>query len=374
MRIAACLHKFSPFGGLSKDFLNIMTIYRDRGYDIDVYAMEWYGKIPDNFNINVVSVKAWTNHKKIKKFIARISLELKKNNYDLVIGFNKMPGLDIYYSADSCYMDRVKNQESSLIHRLGRRFRFYTGCEKSVFGLERMTISLIISDIQCDIFKKIYATPDRRLFLLPPGISPDRKRPNNWQQTRLKCRDELGIYDEFLLLMVGTAFKTKGVDRSITALAALPNIIQKKTKLIIAGEGYPKSYLRLVKQYSLEKNVIFLGGRKDISKLLLSADLLLHPSRRENAGIVILEAIVAGLPAISSGESGYSEHVAISDSGLVIPIPFSQVVFNKDVYVMLCRNELRNWSNKGLYYAESENLYSMPEKAANIIDQVFFLN
>ena len=53
MRIAVCLHKFFPFGGLAKDFLNITNICRDRGHKIDVYVMEWLGDIPENFNIHI---------------------------------------------------------------------------------------------------------------------------------------------------------------------------------------------------------------------------------------------------------------------------------------------------------------------------------
>lgn len=280
-----------------------------------------------------------------------------------------MPGLDIYYAADPCYAYRVINQKKSFIYRLYCRFHFYAKCEQSVFGLGSRTISLMISDIQRDIFKKIYATPEKLLPLLPPGISQDRKRPNNWRQIRIKCRNEFCMDNEFLLLMVGTAFKTKGVDRSITVLASLPKIIQIKTKLLVVGEGSPKTYIKLAKQYSIENNVIFLGGREDIPKLLLGADLLLHPARRENAGNVILEAIVAGLPVITSGECGHYKHVLNSDSGLVIPTPFSQTKFNKQISMMLHDDKLKQWSNNGLSYAASKDLYSMTEKAADIIEQ-----
>ena len=119
MKIAVCLYKFFPFGGLARDFLNIMMICRDRGYEIDVYVLEWQGEIPEGFNVHVVSVKAWTNHDKVNKFINQITPEIKKGSYDLVVGFNKIPGLDVYYAADPCYLDRVKNQKSSFFYQLG---------------------------------------------------------------------------------------------------------------------------------------------------------------------------------------------------------------------------------------------------------------
>lgn len=365
------MYKYFPFGGLARDFLNIMTICRDRGYEIDVYVMEWHGDFLEGFNIHVVETKAWTNHGKVKKFIDQISPQLQSGNYDLVVGFNKIPRLDIYYAADPCYLDRVKNQSNYFLYRLGQRFQFFSKNERAVFGLESNTISLMISDVQRDLFKQHYKTPDERLLMLPPGISKDRKRPDDWQQLRQQCRHELGIKDdEFSLLMVGTGFKTKGVDRAINALSSLPEVLKNKTKLYVVGEGVATPYLKLAKQYNIEKHVQFLGGRKDVPQLLLAADLLLHPARKENTGTVILEALVAGLPVIASEVCGYAKHVAKSNAGLVVDEPFRQSNFNQKLLNMLQAENLAKWSENGLDYSASEDLYSMPEKAADIIEQV----
>jgi len=371
MKLAVCLYKYFPFGGLARDFLSIMTICRDRGYDIDVYVMEWHGEFLEGFNIHVVETKAWTNHGNVKKFITQITPQLQKGNYDLIVGFNKIPGLDIYYAADPCYLDRVKNQKNYFLYRLGQRFQFFSQNEQAVFGEESNTISLMISDIQRDLFKQHFKTPDQRLLMLPPGISEDRKRPEDWQSQRQQHRFELSVQDdEFLLLMVGTGFKTKGVDRAILALAALPEDVKRKTKLIVVGEGLAKPYLDLAKKQNIKTQVEFLGGRNDIPQLLLAADLLIHSARKENTGTVILEAIVAGLPVIATAACGYAKHVAKSNTGLVLAEPFNQAKFNQELSVILQADKLQQWSENGLNYAATEDLYSMPEKAADIIEHV----
>ena len=56
MKIAVCLNKFFPFGGLARDFLNITTVCHNRGHKIDVYVMEWHGDMPENFNIHIISI------------------------------------------------------------------------------------------------------------------------------------------------------------------------------------------------------------------------------------------------------------------------------------------------------------------------------
>jgi UDP-glucose:(heptosyl)LPS alpha-1,3-glucosyltransferase len=369
MKIAVCLYKYFPFGGLARDFLSIMSICRDRGYEIDVYTMEWHGEFLEGFNIHVVETKAWTNHGKVKKFTTQIMPQLQKGNYDLIVGFNKIPGLDIYYAADPCYLDRVKNQKNYFLYRLGQRFQFFSQNEQAVFGQKSNTVSLMISDIQRDLFKLHYKTPDQRLLMLPPGISEDRKRPNDWQQLRQQHRLELSVQDdEFLLLMVGTGFKTKGVDRAVLALAALPEEVKRKTKLIVVGEGLAKPYLDLAKKHNIKTQVEFLGGRNDIPQLLLAADLLIHSARKENTGTVILEAIVAGLPVVATAACGYAKHVAKSNTGLVVAEPFNQAKFNQELSAIIQADKLQQWSENGLNYAASEDLYSMPEKAADIIE------
>ena len=58
---------------------------------------------------------------------------------------------------------------------------------------------------------------------------------------------------------------------------------------------------------------------------MAAADVLVHPSRLDVTGQVILEAIVNGLPAVVSGICGFAEHVRAAQAGIVLPEPFSQV-------------------------------------------------
>lgn len=371
MKLAVCLYKYFPFGGLARDFLRIMTICHNRGYKIDVFVMEWQGEIPEGFNVHIIPTRGFTNHSKVASFIDQISPQLRSKHYDLIIGFNKIPGLDLYYAADPCYLDRVRNQKGYFFNRLGPRLKFYAKCERSVFGVENKTVALMISDVQRDLFQKHYSTPDDRLIMLPPGIDPNRKRPENWSEIRQNFRNEFLINDdEFLILLVGTGFKTKGVDRAIESLASLPENLLSKSHLFIVGEGDPQPYQKLLKKHLTKNQVRFLGGRNDIPQFLLGADLLVHPARKENTGTVILEAIVAGLPVLVTAVCGYAKHIEKSQAGLVISSPFDQNDFDQKLAEMLQSNQLNKWSENGLSYAATEDLYSMPEKVVEIIEQM----
>ena len=41
MKIAICLYKYFPFGGLQRDFLRIAEVLVKRGHEVRVYTREW---------------------------------------------------------------------------------------------------------------------------------------------------------------------------------------------------------------------------------------------------------------------------------------------------------------------------------------------
>ena len=90
--------------------------------------------------------------------------------FDAVIGFSKMPGLDIYYAADTCYLEKVMTTRPA-IYRLSGRFRTYAAMERAVFAPEAKTEILLIAEKEQAAFMRHYGTALERFHLLPPGIS-----------------------------------------------------------------------------------------------------------------------------------------------------------------------------------------------------------
>jgi glycosyltransferase involved in cell wall biosynthesis len=161
---------------------------------------------------------------------------------DRLVGFNKMPGLDVYFAADPCYEDKARTLRNPL-YRLSGRYRHFAAYERAVFGAESRTEILMISPLQMPLFQKYYGTPDARLHLLPPGIAADRRAPANAAAIRAEFRSEFGLQEnDLLLLQIGSGFKTKGLDRSLKALAALPQTLARRCRLIAIGDDDPKLF------------------------------------------------------------------------------------------------------------------------------------
>lgn len=58
MRVAFCLYKYFPFGGLQRDFMRIAQTVAARGHQVRVYTQSWEGECPDNFELIRVPVKS----------------------------------------------------------------------------------------------------------------------------------------------------------------------------------------------------------------------------------------------------------------------------------------------------------------------------
>lgn len=365
--LAFCLYKYFPFGGLQRDFISIAQECQQRGFSIRVYTLFWQGPVPPGFEVIIVPVTAITNHSRYQRFSQWMGHHLMLNPVDGVIGFNKMPGLDVYYAADSCYEEKAQTQRGRL-YRSIPRYRHFSRFEKAVFEPTAETEILMISEVQKPVFLKYYNTPLARFHLLPPGISRDRVAPDDSDEIRAGLRKEFAVgEEENLLLMVGSGFITKGLDRILLGMHALPESVKQKTRLIAIGQDAPGTFKRMAARLHLENHVEILKGRDDIPRFLLGADLLVHPAYVENTGTVILEAIVSGLPVLATDVCGYASYVTDAQAGGLVASPFRQVVFDKLLLEMMTSGEREAWKKNGLNYAGVADIYSMPQRAADFI-------
>jgi UDP-glucose:(heptosyl)LPS alpha-1,3-glucosyltransferase len=369
MRFAFCLFKYFPFGGQQRNFLKIAEVCMARGHQVDVFTTSWQDEIPDGFKVSVLPIRGFTNHRRRESLAEKLSQCVAASHYDAVVGFNKMPGLDIYYAADTCYA--AKADERSFLYRMTEHCRSYLRMEKAVFGKSSTTEILLLSDQEKAVFIDYYGTPEHRFHLLPPGISRDCLAHPNDDRVCEELRRELNIRLETnVVLLAGSGFRTKGVDRAIRAISALPPELREKTILLVVGQGKPLLFQWLAWRLGVADKVRFLGGRKDILRFFMAADLLLHPAYRENTGTVLIEAMAAGLPVLATDTCGFSNHIERADAGEIVPAPFKQETLNQLLVYMLTSEKKEQWRQNGKSYVAKTDVFSRAEKAADVIEKI----
>lgn len=349
--------------------LTIANACLARGFEVTVYTGSWEGPRPDQIEIRLFNGRQLTNHQRNRKFTQWLHQCLQQKPVDLLVGMNKIPGIDLYYAADPCFAAKA-HEYRNFLYRIAPRSRHALAFEETVFGADSQTHILLVSAHEKQVFQHYYATAQERFHVLPPGIARDRIAPENAAQIRAQFRRQSGIGDnEKLLLALGSGFKTKGVDRTLHALAQLPEPWRSRTRLFVVGQDRPDAFIRMARSLGIASQVSFFPGRDDVPALLLGADVLVHPAYRENTGNVLLEAMIAGLPVITTEVCGYAHYVRDAAMGVVLTSPFSQPTYNTEL-LRLISDATQDWSSRGRDFANTADIYRRPEFAAAIIEQL----
>ncbi len=372
MKFAFCLFRYYPFGGLERNFLNIVNEALRQGHEVHIFAWGWSGLAPEGAQLKVLPVRGYSNHGRSLSFVRQLRSHLEAGQFDLVVGFNRMPGLDLYYCADVCFTQQAMRKHSRL-YKLTPRYRTFAGFEKAVFSPDSTTEIMFLSRQTKEEYQAVYGTPEERFHELPPGINKDAIRQALAEDRRTPVRQELGIaQDGLMLVMVGSDFKRKGVSRAIHALGALPERLQVKTKLVVIGKGKEEGLKRLAETLGVGEQVVFTGPRSDVPRFLAAADALLHLAESENTGNAIVEGLIAGLPVLVTRNCGYYFHVQDARAGVVVGDPvFDQEDFNAVLSASLGNPEqLKQWGKNALAYSDQVDLYSRPQKAVLVMEKL----
>jgi glycosyltransferase involved in cell wall biosynthesis len=150
-----------------------------------------------------------------------------------------------------------------------------------------------------------------RSYVVPPPFVPDTHPESDPAR-----RDE-----KPMVLFLSRIHKVKNVEALLRAWEIVIREVPH-ARLVIAGQGpdaLVSSLEALSERLGIEKTVSFTGfaGPAEKARLFAEAKVLALPSHHENFGLVVLEAIAAGLPVVISPEVQLGPFVTTHGLGLV---------------------------------------------------------
>jgi glycosyltransferase-like protein len=164
------------------------------------------------------------------------------------------------------------------------------------------------------------------------GVDPDRFGQGDAGE-RERFRARAGSDDPFLILTVGGIEPRKG---SITLLEAMADLVARtngagpRPVLAVVGghtffdyRPYRDSALARVAELGLVegRDILLLGtvSEADLGAWYRAADAFAFPSVKEGFGLVVLEALAAGLPVVASDIPVFAEYLRDGESALLVP-------------------------------------------------------
>jgi glycosyltransferase involved in cell wall biosynthesis len=180
-------------------------------------------------------------------------------------------------------------------------------------GLEAVDHLITVSHAQRRTYERVGVDP-AMITTVPNGIRARGPGPG-----RGAARAELGLSPTApVVLTVGRLNVMKG-HRYL--LDAVPALLRRFPDLavVVLGRGHLEAELRQqAAALGVEHAVHLLGHRADARRLLDAADVFVLPSRHEGMPLVLLEAMDAGLPVVSTRVIGSEEVVVHGETGTLV--------------------------------------------------------
>ena len=140
------------------------------------------------------------------------------------------------------------------------------------------------------------------------GVDASAFHPR-FRSAQMRMEMTEGNPDDTVLITVGRLSDEKQLEHIRPALERLPG-----ARLVLVGDGPARATLE---RFYADLPVTFMGylSGERLAQAYASADIFVFPSRLETFGLVVIEAMAAGLPVVASRVGGVAEIVREGDTG-----------------------------------------------------------
>lgn len=188
--------------------------------------------------------------------------------------------------------------------------------ERVVYG--RAARFIVLSQAYADLLHEVFNVDPALIRVTPGGVDITRFRAG---ASRPEARRALGLSEDRPIVVAARRLvRAKGLENLIDAITLAQRRVPD-IQLLIAGNGPLEAVLkRRVAERGLESAVRFMGFVDDaLPTLFRAADLTVVPTLAyEGFGLVVIESLAVGTPALVTPVSGLPNTVQDLDPGLVL--------------------------------------------------------
>lgn len=295
-----------------------------------------------NFKIHDISFSRTPFSKRNIFAFLQIKELIKNGGYDVIHCHSPVAA---FLTRIACFF--CKNNAKVIYTAHG--FHFYSGAPIKnwvIYGVLEYFCSFI-TDVLIVINQEDYSFSQKHLhakeIYYVPGVGFDKVGEGNGScSSRREMRKIFKCLDEELLIVsVGELNDNKNHIVVINALADLKKENPRlKFKFIICGKGNLKEkLLNAIEGFGLQKEVMLLGYRNDISEILNAADLFVFPSYREGLSVALMEAMNKQLPVICSRIRGNVDLIDKAGGYLFDPSDKEELLICLKKFIQLTKKE-----------------------------------
>lgn len=341
LRIAMLIRHFNPSGGGAERYCVELTKQLAKDHEVHLFA-QTISECPPEVIPHTVPLLI-----KRPRYINQLlfswqTFTATHKKFDIVHSHDMVTHADIYTLHVPCVRTRWTQSRGWrrwlkwAVTTISPRMLSYLWLEKRQLKYRPGKQLVAVSEFLARNIHYNYPNLNTEVTLAYPGIHPSSLQTDN-ENNRLKS--ELNIpEDSFSILFIANDFKKKGLQSLIDALQIINN---NDIHLLIAGNGKLHT---IQTPTQLNNNVHHLGVVKDLDPLYRQSDILVHPTKVDTYGMVVLEAMSHRLPVIVSNKEycGFSEHLEDNRNALLLNNPANAQEIGEKILQLHNQTDFRN--------------------------------
>ena len=315
-RIAVVIPKYGRVGGAERFAYEVTERLARRGrYEMHIFANCWQAEDGSPVVFHKVPIIRFPRSLRPLSFSWFAQRAIERNRFDLVHSHDRTFRADVFSvhcMPHADWVSAVRMKRASLFDRA------MIAVEKRMMRDNADAWFLPVSSLVVEAFRRMYREIPGRWQVMHPGVDAARFSSLNRKTCRQEIRGRYGICDtDLLVLFVGMNFEVKGLDAILVSLAKART--KANVRLLVVGRGDERKYRALARSLGVAEAVTFTGTQTSgIEQYYMAADVFMMLSEFDTFGMVVLEAMAAGLPVIVSGNVGAKDIVVDGESGFVI--------------------------------------------------------
>jgi len=336
MHLALNFQRVDPARGGAETYVADLCRYLvQAGHRVDLYAESWAdGCLPPQANLVKVAAPGKNKLERIMSFARKSATALREAHHDCSVGFVNTWAHDVIIpqggvhrgslTANAQRFSTPLRQLYLLAKTANPKHWIYQSIERRQYDTERRARVVAVSNMVKRHVEEFHHVPRQQIRVVPNAIDPRRLMVSQPGAVRCAFRNRLGLEPGDLVgLFAGHNFALKGLEPLLAALGARRRRRNgsRPIHLLVCGSGEPAAYRRLASRLGLEDTVHFLGFHPEVEACYWSSDFFVQPTYYDPCSLVVMEALVCGLPVITTAQNGASELMTDGREGYILTTP-----------------------------------------------------
>lgn len=322
------LHADPARGGAERYTVDLAAALAARHHEVTVLSAT-ARSLPAGVSWQPLAYSGWTRTAKLRSFQQSYLDQISRTPYDVVHAALPMPRCDIYHphagvAAEQIHAGHLKyrgwrRRWAQLNNQWNSRRQLMAQTELSMLSDPNPPVVLALSQRISHAIEQYYSLAADRQSPLFNAIRLEQFDPQQHAAAADILRERwTSSRNERIALFMSQDFERKNLS---TAIEMLTHPAAAGWRLVVVGRPDPTRWQQEAQRLGVTDRVTFAGPTREPGPCYAAADLLVFPSLSDTCPLVVLEALVMGLPVAISGEVGARDTLIDGVHGRVIDDP-----------------------------------------------------